>query len=73
MEDLFSDEEDDDDCFLSFPPAKKVAVNHPPDLCRSVESLWMSEEADTVSLIIIRNPNVKCTVTATAQDTITLA
>ena len=69
FDDLFSDEED---CVLSSPPLKRVAIT-PPVALSGVETYWLAEEPDSVSLLVLRNPNVRCTVTCPSQDTISLA
>ena len=69
FDDLFSDEED---CVLSSPPLKRVAIT-PPVALSGVETYWLAEEPDSVSLLVLRNPNARCTVTCPSQDTISLA
>ena len=53
LDELFSDEESDGDCILSIPPAKKMKMAHTPgeERCRRVESFWISEDNDSVSLL----------------------
>ena len=71
IDDLYSD---DDDCVLSSPPpkrfAKSTALRQPQGV--GIESFWRTEDAESVSLIVLRNPNVKCTIKAETHDTLTI-
>ena len=72
IDDVFSD---DDDCVLSSPPPKRITTSQSqsPVQCQGVETFWITEDEDSVSLIVLRNPNVKCVVTTVSQDSISMA